>query len=367
MNHNIKEFLKIILLFIVLLNGEIVMAQTCEFVSASHPYIQYFGRWDMRDSNRYYHSWPGVYWQANFTGTSIGVRMADSVNYYNVYIDGRLHSVFHGTKSGEADTILAENLQSGIHTIRLSKRNIVFDAIFSFSGFILSPNGKLLPPSEKPKRKIEFVGNSFTVAESNEAAVQELPWEERYPVTNTDKGFAAMIARYYNAQYHITARSGSGMVCDWSGDTTRTIPVIFDRTLMEAPEPVWDFSRWIPDVVVVCLGLNDYSGLHDSAGNVSEEKSRFFREGYHTFLSRLRRVYPQVKFVAVAAFPAWIRQNVKQIVEEECAQGNSDVIYATFDEFPGGYVANGHPTVATHEKMAKQIIETMEQEKIFND
>ncbi|MCI0697617.1 hypothetical protein L0337_37130 [candidate division KSB1 bacterium] len=31
------------------------------------------------------HSWPGVQIYAEFTGTSVGVRMADDSYYYNVY------------------------------------------------------------------------------------------------------------------------------------------------------------------------------------------------------------------------------------------------------------------------------------------
>jgi hypothetical protein len=40
---------------------------------------------------------------------------------------------------------------------------------------------------------------------------------------------------------------------------------------MEAPEPKWDFKQWTPDLVVICLGLNDYSGLKDKDGTVTEQ------------------------------------------------------------------------------------------------
>ena len=33
--------------------------------------------------------------------------------------------------------------------------------------------------------------------------------------------------------------------------------------------------------------------------------------------------------------------------------GHDDIFYTTFDEVQNGYVANGHPTVATHKKMAR--------------
>ena len=252
----------------------------------SSTFIQYRGRWDRTDALHPKHSWPGVSITAEFTGTSIGVRLADSINYYNVYVDGKMIKVFHGTKAADTDYILAEHLSNTHHSLRLSKRNIVFDAVFSFSGLFIDDGAELLPPPNTSQTRIEFIGDSFTAAESNEATVQQLAWEERFPVTNIDKGFAFFIAEHFNADYHTTCRSGSGMVCDWRGDTAVNIPNIFDRTLMEARQPKWDYALWIPHLVIVCLGLNDHSGLKNNEGIVSEEKSKFFRTGYHKFVQR---------------------------------------------------------------------------------
>lgn len=361
MNH-VFRFLFIVLLVL----GVSTMSYSTHFIPANNSFIQYYGRWDMTDSLHPRHSWPGVYLSAEFSGTSIGIRMTDSINYYNVYIDGKFLKVLHGTITGEADYLLADSLVNIHHTLLFSKRNIMFDAVFSVSGLLLDEGADLFPPQAKPTRKIEFIGDSFTAAESNEATVQELPWEGRFPATNIDKGFAPAIARYYNAQYQTTCRSGAGLVCDWQGKRDGTLPIFFDRTLMEASEPKWDFSKWIPDVVVVCLGLNDHSGLKDKEGNVSIEKSELFRQKYHDFIKTIRMVYPGVKIVAVAAFPEWIQKNVQEVVKEETQNDKKDVCYAHFDDFPGGYVANGHPTVETHQKIAAQIIDAMGKNKIFS-
>jgi hypothetical protein len=156
------------------------------------------------------------------------------------------------------------------------------------------------------------------------------------------------------------------LFCDWQGKRNETIPDRFDRTLMDTTQPKWDFSKWIPDVVVIALGLNDYSGLKDSLGHIPAERSLLFRKAYHEFLGRIRGVYPGVKIVAVAAYPPWIRENVGKVVSEETSDGMKDVFYSTYDEFPGGYVANGHPTVETHRKMADQLISQMERFNLFS-
>jgi hypothetical protein len=355
----------ICIIFLVL--GVCAMSYSKNFIPANNPCIQYYGRWDMTDSLHPRHSWPGVYLLAEFSGTSIGIRMADSLNYYNVYIDGIFVKTLHGTKTGEEDYLLADNLENARHTLLFSKRNIMFNAVFSVSGLLLDDCADIYAPPAKPARKIEFIGDSFTAAESNEAAVQELSWEERFPVTNIDKGFAPIIARHFKAQYQTTCRSGSGIVCDWQGKTDVAIPSLFGRTLMEAPNPQWDFKQWIPDLVVICLGLNDLSGLKEKDGTVTEEKSAVFRKGYHDFIATLRTVYPSTKILAVAAFPEWIQLNVKRIVDEEHLNGKNDIYYTCFNDFPDGKVANGHPTVESHRIIADRIINAIKQFNIFAD
>jgi len=352
---------RLCLLFLFFLSfGYNTMLFPATFIPANHPNLQYFGRWDMTDTLHPRHSWPGVAIRAEFSGTSIGVRMNDAGNYYNVYIDGKFHSVFHGNQSGEANYVLADSLENRRHNLLLTKRSCVQNQAFSFSGLLLDEGAQLYPPPPKPVRKIEFIGDSFTVAEGNEATAPNMPWEETFPVTDIDKGFAAIVARHFNAQYHATARSGIGMVTDWSGDRTLNLPDRFDRALMDSTEPKWDFKQWIPDLVVICLGLNDHSGLKDKAGNVPPENSSFYQKIYHDFLAIIRTVYPGVTMLAVAAHVDWIRDNVRQAVVDERANGRNDIYYAQFDYFEGGYVANGHPNLESHQKIADLLIKAIE-------
>ena len=199
-------------------------AQAAKLIPPNNPNIQYFGRWDMADSLHPRYSWPGVYLAAEFSGTTIGIRLADGTDYFNVYIDGKLRSVFHGTNPAETDYVLADSLQNTRHTFLLSRRNITFEKPYTFCGILLDNDATLFPPPPKPQRKIEFIGDSFTAAESDEATEQQLAWEARFPVTNIDKGFAPLIARHFNAQYTTTCRSGAGMYCDWQGNINETIP-----------------------------------------------------------------------------------------------------------------------------------------------
>jgi hypothetical protein len=355
-----KGILRLTLLLIALPSGSGRLFAQSAFFPADDPRIRFIGRWDAADPRHPRQSWPGASVRAEFGGTRIGVRMTDSDNYYNVTLDGRFLSVFHGDRPGESDYTLAEGLAEGRHTLVFSKRNISFGPAPTFSGLILDQGAELYRPSPPPARKIEFIGDSFTVAEGNEAAEASMPWEAKKPVTNIDRGFAMRAAAHFSAQAHVTARSGIGVVCDWRGDREIAMPKFFGRTLMESPEPSWNFSKWIPDAAVVCLGLNDHSGLHSPDGAVTDENSALFRRTYREFLATLRSVYPGVRILAVAAYPEWIRRNVRRVVDEERAAGKTDVFYAQFDDFPAGTVANGHPNVEWHERIAARIIPALE-------
>jgi hypothetical protein len=319
----------------------------------------------MSDSLNPAHSWPGISISAKFTGTSIGVRMDDSSNYYNVYIDGKFQSIFHGNKVGVTDYLLVDGLKNKKHIFRFSQRNFTFDKVFTFSGLLIDDGAHLesLPPFSN--RKIEFIGDSFTAAEGNEATELEMVWEKKFPVTNIDEGFATITARHFKTDYHIICRSGIGVVCDWQGNHDFAMPKFYDRALMEKSEPKWDFSKWIPNLVVITLGFNDHSGLKGKDSVVSDSNSVLYYNKYREFISTIRKYYSGVKIIAFAAYPEWIRTNVRKVVAAEKAGGHNDIYYAQFDDFKGGYVANGHPSVKTHYKIAKQLIKAIDSFRIF--
>lgn len=325
-------------------------------IPAYHPYIQYYGRWDRTDSTKAAHSWSGVYISAKFEGTSIGVRLFDNFTYYNVFIDGKFIKIFRGDYYGEKSYTLIANLGDTVHTILLTKRCETSWSKFTFYGFVLDNDKTLLPPDEPPARKIEFVGDSYTSASGNEYTEEGTPPETEL-VTNTYESFGAIVSRHYDAQYTLSSCSGYGMVLDWQGNYANNIPDCYDRTLLyTASSPKWDYSQWIPNLVVIGLGLNDYSGYGGWAGTMTDENTAEYKEHYHAFIQNLRDYYPGAKILAVATHVEWMRTTIAGIVAEEQAAGHRDVFYAQYSYYEGGYVNNGHPNVETHYKIADELI-----------
>jgi len=335
-------------------------------IPADHPHIQYFGRWDFTDPLAPAHGWPGVYIRADFEGTSLGLRMTDDAYYWNLFIDGELVTIFHGMKSGTASYSVVEGLPDGQHSLLLTKRNEYWWSRFTFNGLLLDEGKELLPPPAKPARRIEFIGDSFTSASGNEYAYTDTP-PDPAPYTNIHEGFGPITARHFNAQYHMCSISGYGMAVDYKGDATGTIPALFDRTVVYSSGYPWNFSSWQPDLVVICLGLNDYSGLGGYSGGVSAENQVLFKNRYHEFVARLSGLYPAATILAFAPHVELLQELTAAVVREAQAAGNGRIHYADFPYFNTGYVNGGHPNVATHYQIAGRLIAAIDSLRIWQD
>ncbi|MEO5913139.1 MAG: SGNH/GDSL hydrolase family protein [Luteolibacter sp.] len=329
------------------------------FVPASDPALLYSGRWDRTDPARPRASWPGFSVSTDFQGQAIQVRMNDSGNYYNVEVDGKFQQVVGGQRGSHLTYLLADNLGEGIHRVRLQRRNINFNEPTEIEGFVVDEGARLTLPEKSRRKRIEFIGDSYTVAEGNEAVAATLPWEKKYPVTNFAKGYASLLGDAMDADVIAVCRSGSGALCTWKGEREHPMGERYGWTQMESPTPAWTFDEPAPDLVVISLGLNDRNGLKGPDGTVSPEASAEFREAYRRLIAQVRQRHPKVRIVELSPFPPWARENISAVVAAEKAAGNTDVFYAQFDEFPGGYVSDGHPTVETHRKMAAQILDQL--------
>ncbi len=334
-------------------------------IPANDPNIQYYGRWDFSNPAAPTHSWPGVYIYAVFEGTSVGISTNDNFSYYNVFIDDTMFIDFHGTGPAVSSYTLTSGLKDTTHTILITLRNETNWTKFSFNGFILDNGKTLLAPPAEPARRIEFIGDSFTCASGNlwdsTDAAPGGDW------TNLYEGFPALIARHYGAQYTVTAHSGWGLVHDYvlpNPSYANNLPSIFGSMVSYATTPAWNFSNWQPNLVVICLGLNDYSGWNGySTGTISSANTTLFKQTYHNFISTIMDVYPYAKILVVAANGiTWLQNTISQVVSEENAIGHTNVSYSYFPYYnnAGAYVNAGHPSVVTHQKIADTLIATID-------
>lgn len=74
---------------------------------------------------------------------------------------------------------------------------------------------------------------------------------------NCWEGYAATVSRWLGADYHIEAWSGKGVVKNAISlfETSEDpMPLYWPRTIATDPASHWNFTLWVPDLVVILLG-----------------------------------------------------------------------------------------------------------------
>ncbi|MBL7759761.1 MAG: hypothetical protein JNK08_03610 [Sediminibacterium sp.] len=261
------------------------------FYPAGNPAIQLTGRVDYSrpDQPRFWA--PGVYINIRFRGTYCILDITDEVrwgtnhNYLEVKIDNNIPYRIRLNNSNNR-ILLANNLKEGVHNIIICKNTEADIGYLQLNGIICS---KLLNPSKKPKRKIEFIGNSITCGSGNDESVTACNTGAWYDQHNAYMAYGPLTSRTLNAQWQLSSVSGIGLMHSCC-NKEKIMPQVFDKINMSGDSIPWNFQHYQPDVVTVCLGQND--GIQDSA---------VFCKNYIGFLERLRSYYPKTRLVLLSS------------------------------------------------------------------
>lgn len=319
--------------------------------------VNCIGRFDQSDAGGPRFSWSASTLQAAFQGTNLAVSLArtelwDSENFFNVRVDGGTSTTLKVDHDGVFS--LASGLAEGPHVVELSRRDEGMYADIQYQGFLLD-QGHLLAPPARSERRVEFIGDSITCGYGNEAANESMGF-----TTATENAYLAygpVTARKLSAEACVIAWSGIGIYRNGSG-TDNQMPEIYPRTLSKSPTPVWDFSTWVPQVVVVNLCTNDFGpGIPDRTA---------FVKAYQDFIATLRAHYPSAHvFCAVGpmmggagltAAVDYIQNGVmKPLVQ--AGDGRLHFIQFPTQDPADGLGADWHPSLRTHQKMADQLTE----------
>jgi len=335
--------------------------QARTFVPASHHAVRYGGRFDGRHPPHVRFDWPGVVIETRFEGTSCDALLHGDGGLYDVSVDGILSVRRFDTLT--ATHTLASDLADSVHRLRIVKRTEgLRGQIVTLQGFYIDSGKKLLPPLDPvPTRRIEFIGGSNLLGFGVEADTVWCDTPVNY--SNVSLSFGAVAARTVGADYRVLAISGKGLVRNWrSPYFTATHPFgqFYSRAVKNDAASVHNFKSWIPQVVVVCFGTNDFSTL-------PHPTKELYVNTYRTFLDDIWRRYPKARIVCVtsAREPArgYVRGMVERMTEEE-GIADERIRFYSFGETPKKQCGcDWHPNEKAHKKIGLELAEIVE--KLF--
>ncbi|MCH7232616.1 RICIN domain-containing protein [Glycomyces sp. L485] len=301
--------------------------------SLSDPNLQYYGRW-ADDGNWRTMGWAGGYVESAFTGSSIGVRLRNTIDmYYSV--DGAPEQWMRNVSG---NVTVASGLGAGSHTIRIGFRERAgsYNGDPAFGGFILA-SGEQTSSNARPADFIEFIGDSITVGQPN-----------------GDRPFTAygyLVGEALGAGHTQVAQGGACLVSqdcygmmDW-----------FRRSSGWVDNDDWDFSTYQATAVVINLGTNDIGH------GVSTTQ---FYENYIVMLERVRQAYPDAEIFAMGVFRNRYVTETRNAVEVRNNAGDAKVHFVD----TAGWVDpetdtwdNVHPTDEGQQKIANLLTPIIDQ------
>lgn len=328
--------------------------ETIQHFSAHDNSIRITGRVDdsRKDTIRFWQ--PGVQIEFEFKGDECDIYVGDEIlwgsnhNYIQLVVDGE---ATRGILKTANDTLrIRPAKQADWHSVVLMKNTEANIGYMDFYGIAAKA---IRQPSDSPKLKFEFYGNSITCGAS--ADTTEIPcgagkWQDQH---NAWYAYGPRLGRMMDASVHLSSVSGIGLMRSCC-EMDIIMPQVYDKVDMRGNRIEWDFIRYQPDYVFVCLGQND--GIQDSTA---------FADNYVSFLKNLETKYPDSRFVLLASPMAdeALRNFSRKILPAVAGSFSKPIAWYIFEtSYTGG--CDFHPSVEDHAKIAEELAEFLRKEII---
>ncbi len=286
-----------------------------------------------------------------FDGTSLDLHLSAGqyienwINYFMVYIDDQEPIPVRIEKDGWYT--IATDLDPDVrHTVRVLKSSMCNAGAAYIHRVRLSEGAKLYSVPVTTTRKIQVIGDSITCGYGTRwDGIEE---DEVTMYQGGDNSYAVLLAEQLNAELEVIAISGGGVGNNAGDKPYSVIPSYKQQDMHNGIE--CDFSKFVPDVVVIALGTNDQG--HENP------PSEFIANGAD-FVRFIRQQYPDALIVwTYGVMGDSYSTHIEEMIVDLRAEGEKNVYYLqttapTMDEAPFGQ--HGHPGQKTHIRMANEL------------
>jgi len=316
-------------------------------IPADDPRITYIGRTEAKDGVVSF-DWSGVSARIKFSGKTLKMVCNDSKNdFFNVWIDKEkvpAHDAVISFGRGDTTVFLADKLKKGVHEVIIQKRTEGEQGTMSIKAFVT--DGKFLQADGIKERRIEIIGDSYSCGYGTESAKASDPFKAE--TENCNLTYAAILGRYFDADVQWVAHSGCGIARNYNDSPVATMTERYPNIFDVARGGEWDAGKYLPDIVVIYLGTNDFS-------RGKQPTFAKWTSNYTTLLNKIRSNYgEQVPILCVASKADDILGDYVREFVSHC--GIKNVAWTSIQAFAhnndSDLGASWHPNYAGHRKVA---------------
>ncbi len=282
---------------------------------------------------------------------------------YGIYVNDKLVIDDLLKEKNKVITVF-DSTQIETVTIRVIKLSESASSTLGIGKIKVLSEGTVTPAPNKVHR-IEFIGDSITCGYGVDNPDRRGTFSTQ--TEDVTKTYAYKTAQALNADYSIVAFSGYGVLSGHTANgvinTRGLLPIYYDKmgfsygafdNQIRVDTITWNFSLFVPDIIVINLGTNDYSYCKKDVNKKIE-----FALAYVSFLKQIRERNPDAVILCTLGMMGdklypYVRAAVSTYRKDT---GDTKVYSMRFavEKASDGYGTKMHPSPITHEKAAKKL------------
>lgn len=244
---------------------------------------------------------------------------------------------------------IADNLE---HKVTLYKSTESQDSILGIEN--IKTTGEFIADVDVKSHKIEFIGDSGSCGFGN----LNKPTEQKTSKGSDGmKGFAALTGIALDADFQIFAASGWGVKA--SIYTTPNTVNVFDAYKYydfggTGATIKYDYSSFIPDLIVINLGTNDYSYIYAAVSDSVEYARRLqaYKDQYIALVNFVHTLYPEAHILMLHGL-----MNEGKVIADATNEMYNQLKpqipnLSTIEINGDGLGASNHPSASSHKQIS---------------